>query len=206
MPSYADLKRSMAGLWLLIKGDARGLSAFDISDRGVLQSFWAFVCCLPAMLVIHVSSYRNHVALHAGDADSPEAFAAKMVVVEVAQWLVPTVTIGAVAIALGLRPLARTLIITRNWFALPLVYATSVISALDAALPAPTEETVSTGFYTSVLLSILLLIVAVVMNWRLLRTIVGGPAWPRLTLLALTIIVEVAFVWFLEARMGVSAL
>ena len=37
--------------WLLIKGDADGFKQLDLTDRGLLRSFWAFVWCLPAMFV-----------------------------------------------------------------------------------------------------------------------------------------------------------
>ncbi|MGO6905063.1 hypothetical protein ACCS96_33370, partial [Rhizobium ruizarguesonis] len=49
MPGFREVQYYLAGLWLLIRLDARGFRYLDMSERGVNRSFWAMAWCLPPM-------------------------------------------------------------------------------------------------------------------------------------------------------------
>jgi hypothetical protein len=204
MLPFHDVSRHLSGLWLLIRGDARGLSAFDISDQGVARSFLAILWCLPAIVAGWMFKRAEYAQAHPRGGDGVIAFMGKMFLVEIAQWIVPVLAICLVAVAFGLRPLLRTLIVTRNWFTVPLVYA-SYVTAFPASLAL--DSLFGTGLvYRYGLLGVMLavLVGAVLLYWRLLTTVVGGSPWLRASLLGFTVLTELVVVSWLEASLGVT--
>ena len=204
MLPFHDVKHHLSGLWLLIRGDARGLSAFDISDQGVARSFLAILWCLPAFLGGWIFKRLEYTQAHPRGGDGVIAFAGKMLLVELAQWIVPVVAVCLVAVALGLRPLLRTLIVTRNWFTVPLVYA-SYVTAFPVSLAL--DSLFGTGLvYRYGVLGVMLavLVGAIFLYWRLLATVVGGSAWLRASLLGFTVMTELVVVSWLETSLGVK--
>ena len=204
MPSYAEVRFYVSGIWLLIRGDARGLSAFDISDQGVARSFLAILWCLPAIVAGWMFKRAEYAQAHPRGGDGVIAFAGKMFLVEIAQWIVPVLAICLVAVAFGLRPLLRTLIVTRNWFTVPLVYA-SYVTAFPVSLAL--DSLFGTGLvYRYGVLGVMLavLVGAIFLYWRLLATVVGGSAWLRASLLGFTVMTELVVVSWLETSLGVK--
>jgi hypothetical protein len=203
MPSYHEVRLYLEGLWLLIRGDARGLQRFDISDLGVLRSFLSIAWCLPAILIASIFDRLAYLRSHPQGGDWLSTFLGKMVVLEVAQWVIPALTLGVVGLALQLRPLLRTLIVTWNWFAVPRAYVTYIISTPAAFLSVHGGEVSPFTAYSSMALSFAVLLGALVLHWNLITTIMGGTAWARGFMLLAPVLCQFLFNSWLESMMGV---
>jgi hypothetical protein len=201
MPSYHEVRLYLGGLWLLIRGDARGLRPFDISDEGVLRSFWAVAWCAPALIVGWIFRRMEYLHHYPQREDYSFIFFLKMLVLEAAQWIVPTVALIALGFILRFMPLVRILIVVRNWFTVPLAYATYVILAPVAFL---SDQHGALAGYGVIALAATLLIAALLLMWCILRTVMGGPVMIRVATLGLVVVAEVIAARELEKIMGVS--
>jgi hypothetical protein len=204
MPSYHEVRLYLGGIWLLIRGDARGLRPFDISDAGVLRSFWAIAWCAPALVVGWIFRRLEYVHHFPHHTDYSFVFFFKMLLVEAAQWAVPTVAIIALGFILRFMPLVPILIVIRNWFAVPLAYLTYFVSAPVAFLSDQQGGAMGLAGYASIVLAATILIAALVLNWFILKTVMGGPVMIRIATVGLVVLSEVIFVRELETFMGVS--
>lgn len=204
MPSYHDVRLYLGGLWLLIRGDARGLRPFDISDQGVLRSFWAVAWCAPALVVGWIFRWMEYLRHFPQREDYSFIFFLKMLVLEAAQWIVPAVALVALGLILRFMPLVRILIVVRNWFTVPLAYATYVILAPVAFFSDQHGALASLAGYGAIALATTLLITALFLMWCILRTVMGGPVMIRIATLGLVVLAEVIVARKLENLMGVS--
>jgi hypothetical protein len=204
MPSYHEVRLYLGGLWLLIRGDARGLRPFDISDEGVLRSFWAVAWCAPALIVSWIFRRMEYLRHFPQREDYSFIFFLKMLVLEAAQWIVPAVALIALGFILRFMPLVRILIVVRNWFTVPLAYATYVILAPVAFLSDQHGAPASLASYGAIALAATLLIAALLLMWCILRTVMGGPVMIRVATLGLVVVAEVIVARELENIMGVS--
>lgn len=204
MPSYHEVRLYLGGLWLLIRGDARGLRPFDISDQGVLRSFRAIAWCVPALIIGWIFQRMEYLRHFPQREDYSFIFFLKMLVLEAAQWIMPAVAPIGLGFILRFMPLVRILIVVRNWFAVPLTYATYVVLAPVAFLSGQHGATASLAGYGSIALAAAFLIVALTLAWLILRTVMGGPAMIRIATLGLVVLSEVIVVRELEKIMGVS--
>lgn len=203
MPSLHELKHSLGGIWLLFKGDARGLSAFDISDRGVLRSFWAFAWCLPALLILWLDERQEHLAAFPDTRETTATFIAKSVLVSIADWMLPLAGVFVALTLLRQRALFRSLVVICNWSSVVAVYIGIVVLLAAIFAPEPLDDgwwMVSTySLYTLIALYIAFLFVS---SWRILRTVVGGSLLGRVT-----IIVAMSLAWMLlepiEKQLGI---
>ncbi|CAN7148486.1 hypothetical protein [Neorhizobium sp. LjRoot104] len=201
MPSYHEVRLYLGGLWLLIRGDARGLRPFDISDEGVLRSFWAIAWCAPALIIGWIFRRLEYLRHFPQREDYSFIFFLKMLVLEAAQWIVPTVALVALGLILRFMPLVRILIVLRNWFTVPLAYAAYVILAPLAFL---SDQHAGLAGYGSMALAATLLIAALFLMWCILRTVMGGPVMIRVATLGLVVLAEIIVARELENIMGVS--
>ena len=55
MPGLDEVLYYLNGIALLLKQKQEGFGWLDLTMRGLVRSFWAFVWCLPAFVVIWVS-------------------------------------------------------------------------------------------------------------------------------------------------------
>ena len=185
MPSYDEVRLYLGGIWLLIKGDARGLRPFDISDRGVARSFWALVWAFPAFAISGVYFRNLYIEEFPEAAESALTYIAKAMVVDLAAWFLPIVALMLAAPFLRIRPLLRTLIVVWNWASMAALYFGSALVILLLSLPEPQDESWMTiAAFGWVGAAILLLALSVALFWRILRTIVGGSVLIRLQVFA----------------------
>ena len=47
MPSLKEIEYYLRGIVLLIQGKPQGFGYLDLTDRGMIRSFWAMVWCFP---------------------------------------------------------------------------------------------------------------------------------------------------------------
>jgi hypothetical protein len=200
MPSISEVQNRLAGLWLLVRGDARGLSHIDISDEGVVRSFLAFVICLPAILVHAVLRRIEFLQVSPDLGRSTIAFLFQAMALQSAGWVLALGCLMLFGLLLGLRPLLRPLVVLMNWAAVPAFYLTYGIIYPLVMLPG--QSTLMAILRIGILL--LALVAMLVITWRGLKTVVGGSSARRVTLMLLVALVPTYIVSLLETSMGLD--
>ncbi|MGF9693533.1 hypothetical protein AAIH46_12005 [Rhizobium sp. 0TCS1.26] len=199
MPSLSDLvQHQLAGLWLLVRGDARGLSNFDISDEGVVRSFLAFVICLPAIIVHAVLRRIEFLQVSPDLGRSTITFLFQAMALQTAGWVLSLGCLMLFGLLLGLRPLLRPLVVLMNWAAVPALYLAYGIVYPIAMLP---DDSIVFSLLKAALL-VGASVGAIVIAWLALRTVVGGSLVRRSALMVLVALPATYIVSMLETSMG----
>ncbi|WP_296105642.1 hypothetical protein [uncultured Agrobacterium sp.] len=136
MPPSSEVAFYLRGLWLLFLGKKEGLRLLDISDRGMLRSFYAALWCLPSMAL---SWYWWHEAYLSGMPEGVRTgaiFFVRLAIVEAICWMVPLVLIGLLLVAFGVRDRFQAIIVVANWLSVPFSYAYSLLILIALFLPA----------------------------------------------------------------------
>lgn len=164
IPSINEVASYLTGIYRLVRGDEGGLDHLDITTSGFWRSFWAFAYSLPAFCFfwllerdIQLASYPD-VKIGAG-------FFFKAAATDVASI---AAAIGAVALAarpLGISGRFAQWVIAANWLSLPLSY---ILAAVGLAAYS-TSGVAGTG--PLVMIAVL---AALVVNWRVYRSALGG--------------------------------
>lgn len=197
----SELLHPLAGLRLLARGDARGLSSFDISDDGVIRSFRAALFCLPAFFVYAVLRRIEFLQV-LPDLGRPHViYIFQVLVIEASTWCFTIVFLTLAGFVLGLRPLIRPLIVMLNWASVPFVYAVGVVLYPVLML---LDNRSTLQWMAATLLLLAVLIGALVLTWRILHTVIGGPKWRRTTFLLLTVLPPLWMIRTLEHAMGLT--
>lgn len=195
----SELVHPLAGLRLLARGDARGLSSFDISDDGVIRSFRAALFCLPAFLVYAVLRRIEFLQV-LPDLGRPHlVYIFQVLVIEASHWCFTVLFLTLAGFLLGLRPLVRPMIVMLNWAAVPFVYAVGVILYPILML---LNDRSTLQWLAATLLLLATLIGALVLIWRILHTVIGGPKWRRTAFLILAVLPPLWMTYSLEKAMG----
>lgn len=130
MPPYPEVRHYLSGLWLMAKGDAQGMRMLDISDRGLTRSFWAFLWCLPAMVISWV--WWRSLFLDAMPPETPTGgvFFIRLAMLEVLDWILPLVLVGVVCALFGLAEKFVAIVVAFNWMSIPFAYAYAAIAVV----------------------------------------------------------------------------
>jgi hypothetical protein len=201
MPPFSEVVAYLRGLLMLSAGDARGLQVFDISDIGVIRSFLAFVWCLPAMIVYWIFRRVEYLRDLPGGNDGIVTYVTKLLLLDMMIWIVPTLVLMLLAPILQYRPLLRTMVVARNWFMVPLAYTVYAVIAPLSILTASGNG--GHALYGMIALLSVTLLIALVISWRILRTIMGGSALARATILILVVATEYFAAMEIEKLMGI---
>jgi hypothetical protein len=196
MPSLHEIKHYLSGLWLLARGDAQGLRRLDISDRGMMRSFWAFVWCLPAMLV-----YWNGVRLAFIAAGPPETktgavFFIRLFLIEAVNWVLPLVLVAVLCLLLGTERKFPAIVVMTNWVSVPLAYAYALLTFGLFLMP-------SAGGVIA-LIQLALLIATIFAISRILRQICGPEPLVVSAVLLVLLVPGIISTDLLQAYLGVS--
>ncbi|KEQ03898.1 hypothetical protein [Pseudorhizobium pelagicum] len=135
MPGLNEVRVYLSGLWLLIRGEAAGLKRLDISDRGLMRSFWAILWCLPAMTVSWLWWRALYLRGMPQDTELGGIFFFRLAMLELANWLVPLILIGFMAWGLALGRKYYAIVVAVNWLSVPFAYAYAVLSLLLMLAP-----------------------------------------------------------------------
>ncbi|MFN7103652.1 MAG: hypothetical protein ACK4N1_13625 [Pseudorhizobium sp.] len=135
MPGLNEVKIYLSGLWLVIRGDAGGLKRLDVSDRGLMRSFWAILWCLPAMVMSWVWWRTLYLRGMPDDTELGGIFFFRLAMLELANWLVPLVMVGLMAWALALGRKYYAIVVAVNWLSVPFAYAYGILSLLLMLAP-----------------------------------------------------------------------
>ncbi|MCO5732611.1 hypothetical protein [Rhizobium sp. SSA_523] len=196
-----EIRHPLRGLQLTAQGDARGLSHFDVSDEGIIRSFRAVLFSLPAFLVYAILRRIEFLQALPDLGRWHLTFIFQVLVIEASLWCFTILSLILSGMALGLRPLIRPMIVMANWGAIPFVYA-AVLTLIPVLLLL--NETSTLQWLVSIGLLLALLTMALILVWRILRTVVGGTKWRRAALLLMTILPPMWIIQHLEAAMGLT--
>ena len=165
MPSFLEIKMYVSGLWLLVKGDPQGLRQLDLSDRGMMRSFWAFVWCLPAMFIYWTGIRYAFLAAAPQDTKAGAPFFFRLFLIEAVNWVLPLVFVGALCLLLNTARKFPAIVVMTNWLSLPVSYAYAALTLLLFLLPA------AAGLVA--ILQLVLLMTTIFAISRILRLICG---------------------------------
>jgi hypothetical protein len=203
MPSFHEVRHYLGGIWLLVKGDARGLSAFDISDRGVARSFWALIFCLPAYAIMWLGQRQEHLAAFPDSHETTASFLAKAAIVSIADWLLPLAGLFAGLAFLRQRALFRTLVVIWNWGSIAALYIGAVVLLAIMFAPEPIDDgwwmVNAYGLYALMGLFLAFLFASI---WQILRTVVGGGVFQRL-MIFVTMSLPLMLLQPIEKQLGI---
>lgn len=135
MPTFKEVQYYLAGLWLLIRSDPRGFRYLDISDRGILRSFWAIVWCLPPMGISWLSWERTYLLAMPPDSSVGIAFFFRLGLVEAANWMVPPILAGLLLLLFQFGDRFAPTVVVINWLCVPFSYLNALLVALIVFVP-----------------------------------------------------------------------
>ncbi|ENN86365.1 hypothetical protein RHSP_20008 [Rhizobium freirei PRF 81] len=166
MPTFREVQYYLSGLWLLIRMDARGFQYLDISDRGMLRSFWAILWSLPPIGISWLWWRQAYLIAMPPETATGLAFFLRLALVEVANWVIPLVLAGLLLLIFRFGDKFAPIVVTVNWLWVPTSYLNALLIALIAFVPG------SSGL---VALLWLVLMMAVIFSLaRILRMICGA--------------------------------
>jgi hypothetical protein len=180
LPSYPEVRLYLSGLWLLIKGDAQGFRLLDVSDRGMMRSFWAFVWCLPAVFVSWIWLRALLVQNVPPGTQLGGLFFVRVAMLEVLNWLLPIVLAALICLFMGIHRKFPAIVVTINWLGVPFAWIYGLLCLVMLLLP------VLTPFIGLIQLMLLMALVFAVS--RIMRMICG-PQLLMITALVLVLLV-----------------
>lgn len=201
MPRLEEIRPLWQGLWQVARGDARGLSAFDISDEGVIQSFWALVYCLPIFLLNAILLRASYLELATDPARGHIIFVFQALVLQLSGYCFVLAFSVLFGFSFGFRPLLRPMMVMINWGAVPVLYA--VVGLLQPILYL-TRGSGAVSWLLNLSLWIVAAGIPLYLTWRILQTLVGGKTWRRACFLFLVSAASIWSIRTLEISLGLN--
>lgn len=180
MPALDEVLHYLTGIWQLVRQRPDGFRWLDLSWRGLVRSFWAFVWSLPALAVIWASWRLYFIGRMPEGTTAGVDFILKLFVIDVVGWLLPLALLALLARPLGYAQHLATIVIASNWIAVPFAYATAIPFALALVVPALSAF--------SGLLLYAVFGASIVLQYRLLLMCVGKQTLLAATLTALFVL------------------
>lgn len=199
MRPVEEIRHHLGGLVLLARGDARGLSHFDISDEGVIGSFRALLYCLPAFLFSAVLWRIAFLQVLPDPGRWHVVFLYQVLVVNIATWATALFSVAAACLALGLKPLARPLIVMANWGGVAVVHGGYLLLVPLLLLLGGNGTSLS---FTRLALLVIALAALIFMLWPIAHTVIGGPRWRRSLILSVFVLLPLWVAQTLETSLG----
>ncbi|MGJ7039708.1 hypothetical protein J2Y63_002966 [Shinella sp. BE166] len=135
MPGLDEVLHYLTGVFLLVRQKQDGFGWLDLTLPGLTRSFWAIVWCLPAFAVIWASWRLYYLGSMPAGTPAGVAFFVKLLVIDLAGWLLPLVLLAAGARPLGYGKQLGVVVTASNWIAVPFAYAAAVPFAMTLLLP-----------------------------------------------------------------------
>lgn len=198
MPRLEEVLFYLRGLALLAMQDPQGFRHLDLTDRGMMRSFWAIAWCLPAILVSWL--WRRALFLEG----MPDGFRLggifylRLAMVEAAGWIFPLVLSGLMLFALGAARFFPAVVVVNNWLSVPFAYAYTVLVVVLVAVP-------GAGALVS-LLWLALVLVLVTMLFRILHIVCDKQNLMAGTLTMLLLVPPLLLADWLQRFLGVFPL
>ncbi len=194
MPPLEEVLANIKGLWLLILGNREGYLWLDLSEGGLWRSFAAILWSLPAMAVTWASWRLYYLSAMPTGTTVGAGIFLKLLIVDLASWLVPILLIVILSRPLGFAALVVPVIVTTNWLSVPLSYAMAVPAAI---LLLAREAQQATAF-----LWLIVFFASVALLFRLLRTITGNENLLAAALTALFLLPSMMIGQYLQHLFG----
>jgi hypothetical protein len=196
MPSFPEVKLYISGLWLLFKGDPQGLKRLDLSDRGMMRSFWAFVWCLPAMFIYWTGVRYAFLASGPPETKAGPSFYLRLLMIEALNWVLPLVLLGALCLFLKTERKFPPIVVATNWLSVPISYAYAALTLILFLVPQVA------GMIA--LLQLALLVATVFAISRFVRQICGPQPLVIATMLLVLLVPGLIISDLLQSYLGVS--
>lgn len=135
MPPRSEVSYYLRGLWLLFLGNPEGARLLDISERGMLRSFYAALWCLPSMVLSWYWWHEAYLAVLPEGVGTGGIFFFRLALVEAICWMVPLIMIGLLLAFFGMREKFPAIIVVANWLSLPFSYAYAALILIALLLP-----------------------------------------------------------------------
>jgi hypothetical protein len=162
-------------------GNPAGLDNLDLSDRGMLRSFYSVLWCLPAMLVSWIWWRKAYLALEPASANTGLPFFLRLALVEAVCWMLPLVLLGILMASFGARERYPAIVTINNWLSLPFYYAYAVLMLAGLFVPALQG-------LIGVLWLVLLLVLVITFS-RITKMVLGGQQPLLVTATVMTILI-----------------
>ncbi|AYG65063.1 MULTISPECIES: hypothetical protein [unclassified Rhizobium] len=195
MPTFREVQYYLSGLWLLIRMDARGFQYLDISDRGMLRSFWAVLWSLPSIGISWLWWQRAYLTAMPPETSTGLAFFLRLALVEAANWLIPPILAGILLLIFRFGDKFAPIVVTVNWLFVPANYLNALLVAMIVFVPG------SKG--VAALLSLALTMATIFSLARILRMICGTHPLFVGTLTLMLLIPNLLLTDFLQRFLGV---
>lgn len=195
MPGLEEVRSYLAGLWLLIKGKPAGFAHLDLSDRGMMRSFFAILWCAPAIFFSWFWWRSAVLSVMPPNTSLGIVFYLRLAMVEVANWVVPLVFAGLVAWFIGIGERFSAVVACVNWLSLPFAYANAALMAM--MMVSGLEGMVG-------LLWLGLMIALVVALIRVFRMIIGPQILPVATMVMVLIVPAMLVTSELQTYLGLD--
>lgn len=196
MPPFPEVKYYVSGLWLLFKGDAQGLSRLDMTDRGMMRSFWAFVWCLPAMFVYWAGMRFAFLSASPEGTKAGLGFFLRLFMVEAINWILPLALLGILCLLLKTERQFTAIVVATNWLSVPISYAYAVLTLLLFLAP------FAAGLIA--LVQLVLLIATIFAISRSVRQICGPEPLVVATTMLVLLVPGLIIADLLQSYLGVS--
>lgn len=135
MPLLSEIRIYLHGLWLMFCGDPKGKDYLDLTDRGMLRSFFSALWSLPALALSWFWWQRAFKAAEVSEAMPGLSYYLRLALVEAICWIVPLVLIGGLMLLSGVRDKFPAVVTVVNWLNLPFSYAYAVLLLIALAFP-----------------------------------------------------------------------
>ncbi|NTJ05828.1 hypothetical protein [Rhizobium lusitanum] len=195
MPTFKEVQYYLSGLWLLIRMDARGFQYLDISDRGMLRSFWAVFWSLPSIGISWLWWQQAYLTAMPPETSTGIAFFLRLALVEAANWLIRPILAGVLLLVFRFGDKFAPIVVTVNWLFVPANYLNALLLALIVFVPG------SKGL--AALLSLVLTMAIIFALARILRMICGTHPLFIGTLTLVLLIPSMLLTDFLQRFLGV---
>ncbi|KAA1185764.1 hypothetical protein FP026_01760 [Rhizobium tropici] len=195
MPTFREVQYYLSGLWLLIRMDARGFQYLDISDRGMLRSFWAILWSLPSIGISWLWWQQAYLTAMPPETSTGLAFFLRLALVEAANWLIPPILAGLLLLVFRFGDKFTPIVVTVNWLFVPANYLNALLVAMIVFVPG------SKGL--AALLSLALTMATIFALARILRMICGTHPLFVGTLTLMLLIPNLLLTDFLQRFLGV---
>ncbi len=156
MPSAAAIQQYLLGAWRLMFGRADGMRLLDTSVDGFWDSFWAIAFAFPALALGWAAFASDMPADVYG---SRPSIILRLLVTDLAEWLVPIAGLAVVARPLGIADRFVHYVVASNWATALVVWLTLPLPLLRFAMPGGGELLTA--------ISLCVFIATLVLSWRL---------------------------------------
>jgi len=135
MPGLEEVRHYLTGIWLLIRRQTEGFRYLDLSDQGVVRSFWALILSLPFLFVTWMWVRGIYLSTPPVPPDPGFILIFRLFMIDMASWFTPLLLLIGFSILTRLEPFFAVTVVATNWLALPLSVLAAGIALLEILFP-----------------------------------------------------------------------